>query len=108
MVNRNVHPWEPRLGNAPFRFLRFEKLPQSASSTCDDCGHRIQRLFWVRGASGSVFKVGSECVNRVEPLGSVLRAATTKAMKAAVKAAQEERIAAAQALVSLRSPAAYR
>ena len=95
-----THPWEPRLGVAPFEFLRIERMPKGSGVQCDDCGHTLQRLFWVRDARGANFKVGCECIEKVELPGSTLLVAAKQAIKEAVKTERDDRIAAAQALLA--------
>jgi hypothetical protein len=94
------HAWERAgLGRAPFQFVRLERKPRSAGVSCDYCGRAIQRLYWVGDSEGLRFKVGSECIKAVEPLGPLRRAAEA-ALKEADQAEQAERIIAAKALLA--------
>ena len=92
-----VHPFERSgLGTAPFQFVRYEYLtyqacpgaPVQVGGSCDHCGTGIKDAFWIRGADGREFKVGSSCVYKTSgkesPLGREVaaRAATARRDKA--------------------------
>jgi hypothetical protein len=93
-----IHPWQAAgLGTAPFQFDRFERT--SVHERCDACGHFLQRLFWLRSADGSAFKVGSECIKRVEPNYSPLSRAATAAIEDSIKRETEARVERTRALL---------
>jgi hypothetical protein len=94
-----IHPWQAAgLGNAPFEYDRFERA--SVRERCDACGHFLKRMFWVRSADGLVFKVGSDCINKVEPNHSPLSRAALAAIEDSVKRDNEARVERARALLA--------
>ena len=59
-MHESKHPFEKAgLGQAPFKLIRFEK---KSGSRCDLCSQPLKNVFWIRGADGSQFRVGSNCV----------------------------------------------
>jgi hypothetical protein len=55
------------LGVAPFRFVRVDRMHTS----CQFCGTGIMYRFFVRGADGREFFVGSDCINRTGDHGLI-------------------------------------
>ncbi len=95
----NVHPFEAAgLGKAPFKFVgHYESkhqacpgAPIKAGSCCDYCPASIVQVFMVRSADGKEFKVGSDCIMKVDDRELV---AAVKVVEAA--AAKAKRLAAA-------------
>lgn len=93
------HPFQKAgLGLAPFRFVRCYEAkyqachgaPVQPGSTCDYCGTAIMYVFVVRGACGTEFKVGCDCVEKTDAghLVSAVKVAA-KRMKAEAKEARE-------------------
>ncbi len=73
-----VHRFEAAgLGKAPFELVGFteEKFvaapgcPAQPGGTCDFCGNAIMNVFYVRSADGRRFKVGCDCVLKVDDAG---------------------------------------
>jgi hypothetical protein len=100
-----MHAWEEAgLGQAPFA---FNCVTQNAGSraTCDYCGTAITYEFWIDSHDGKRFKVGCDCVakvdhdndllNDVQRAQARLQAAQREARKAAKLAAAEARRQAA-------------
>ena len=100
-----MHKWEEAgLGQAPFA---FNCVTQNAGSraTCDYCGTAITYEFWIDSHDGKRFKVGCDCVAKVEHDNNLLddvqraqarlQAAQREARKAAKLAAAEARRQAA-------------
>ncbi len=95
----NVHPFEAAgLGKAPFKFIghyesKFQACPGApvkAGSCCDYCPASIMQVFMVRSADGKEFKVGSDCIMKVDDRELV---AAVKVVEAV--AAKAKRLAAA-------------
>lgn len=70
-----LHPFERAgLGKAPFRFVgmtvsKFQAAPGEpvrAGSSCDYCPSAIMKVYWIQSADGREFKVGCECVRKVD------------------------------------------
>lgn len=97
-----IHPWERAgLGIAPFKLIGYEKslfqacpgAPVKAGSSCDYCATGIADVFWIQSADGRRFKVGSDCVGRVNAKGTKVRDAVDRKIAQLKKAAQLARIA---------------
>jgi hypothetical protein len=100
-----MHKWEQAgLGQAPFE---FDCVTQNAGSraSCDYCGTAITYEFWIHSHDGRRFKVGCDCVAKVDHDNDLLsdvqraqarlQAAQREARKAAKLAAAEARRQAA-------------
>lgn len=98
-VSTRVHPFEKaELGVAPFRLVRVyeskfqacQGAPIQPGTSCDYCGTGIMYVFVVKGATGREFKVGCDCVEKVDqgPLAHAVSVAA-KRMKAEAKAERE-------------------
>jgi hypothetical protein len=71
-----VHPFEVAgLGKAPFRFSHVTENVFStgglfavtkAGGTCDFCGTGIRYEYWIKSHDGQTFKVGCDCVARLQ------------------------------------------
>jgi hypothetical protein len=120
-----VHPFEAAgLGQAPFRFVgmiwqdlcygeailnREEyqrtgiRISTKPGGTCDYCGAYIVDMFKVESADGRTFKVGSDCIAKVEAKGSKVLTAVQRAARKAAKdrklVRDKARIAAAAGLL---------
>ncbi len=89
-----IHPFERAgLGAAPFRCVGHEEIvfqipgqPARAGGSCDYCGTGIRDAFRILSADGRTFKVGCDCVRKVEARGSRLLSDVEKTIKAALKA----------------------
>ena len=111
-----VHPWERAgLGKAPFRFTGTESYAANhpggrviadngvsqtitkPGTSCDYCGQYIIEAFWIRSADGHRFKVGCDCVAKVEDKRSALRSAVDDARRKADRAKRKAKGAAARA-----------
>lgn len=82
-----IHPFEKAgLGKAPFRCIghhvsKYQACPGAPvqpGSSCDYCGQGIMDVFTIKGADGKTFKVGCDCVYKVNKT-----AATTIEQRAA-------------------------
>lgn len=93
------HPFQKAgLGIAPFRFVRCYEAkyqacpgaPVQPGTSCDYCGTGIMYAFVVRGACGTEFKVGCDCVEKTDAghLAGAVKVAA-KRMKAEAKEARE-------------------
>ncbi len=110
------------LGKAPFRVTGFTvktfkaspDSPTQPGTCCDFCGTGIMNVCMIRGADGSEFKVGCDCVARTGDAGLIrqyknrpeVRAANRAKAKAkdhAVTAAWQELIEAPATLAKLGS-----
>ena len=61
----DLHKFEARgLGKAPFSFKRVQY--NSQGTKCDYCGTKILYEFWCCGTDLQEFKVGSECIFKIE------------------------------------------
>ena len=100
-----MHAWEEAgLGQAPFEFAYVTQNAGSRAS-CDYCGTAITYEFWINSHDGRRFKVGCDCVAKVEHDNNLLddvqraqarlQAAQREARKAAKLAAAEARRQAA-------------
>ncbi len=100
-----MHKWEEAgLGQAPFEFAYVTQNAGSRAS-CDYCGTAITYEFWINSHDGRRFKVGCDCVAKVEHDNNLLddvqraqarlQAAQREARKAAKLAAAEARRQAA-------------
>ncbi len=74
-VTMKQHPFEKAgLGVAPFRLVGVSQstyqachgAPIQPGTSCDYCGTGIMYVFMVQGACGSKFKVGCDCVEKVD------------------------------------------
>lgn len=101
-----IHKFEQAgLGLAPFRFVGFEHktwqacpgAPIQPGTCCDYCYEGISNVFWIQGADGKRFKVGSTCVGRVgdRELANAVKTEERRQNNANRKAREEKRIAAA-------------
>lgn len=89
-----VHPFERAgLGIAPFICAGHREIvfqipgePARAGGSCDYCGTGIRDAFIIRSRDGREFKVGSDCVRKVEAGGSRLLADIERKAKAVIKA----------------------
>lgn len=93
------------LGKAPFRVVGHERRvhvvlggPPKPGASCDFCGTAIVDCYFIRGADGREFKVGSDCVAKTDDAGLVRQ--VNKAKAVARNIATDARIAAARALVA--------
>lgn len=92
-----VHPFERAgLGKAPFRFIgmtesKFQAAPGEpvrAGSTCDYCPSAIMMVYRIKSADGREFKVGCECVRKVDAKLAKAVDAATRAHKRAKREAE--------------------
>lgn len=108
-----IHPFEKAgLGKAPFRYIGAIDQPTNrdgmvicgtykgvqvetkAGGTCDYCGLAIINMYRVRSADGNTFKVGCDCLKKVD----IVNPATLKAdIKKAKDNKADNRIADAKA-----------
>lgn len=117
-----LHPFERAgLGKAPFRYagmvdqdIRYGMatigevggclLQTTPGGTCDYCGMAILNMFRVQSADGKTFKVGCDCIEKVD---AKLAKAIAPEIKRRKDAREKARIDAAKALLpnaeSLRS-----
>ena len=92
-----VHPWERAgLGTGPFCCIGYERsvfqavpgdpnCPCKPGSACDYCGQGIMHVYVIQGADKHTFKVGIDCVLRVQDT-----AASVAAWKAELRAIRNE------------------
>ena len=111
-----IHPFERSgLGKAPFRYLGILHqeinygeavigsvggipITTHAGGTCDHCGHAIIDMFRVQSVDGKIFKVGCDCINKVDTkLAAVIKSDAKKAKEAR----EDARIAAAKAALPI-------
>jgi hypothetical protein len=110
-----IHPFElAGLGKAPFRYIgaveqpvtstgtvvigvyRGVQVETSDGGTCDHCGAGIINMFRVQSSDGNIFKVGCDCLKKVD----IVNPATLKAdVKRAKEAKIDARIANARKLL---------
>ena len=116
-----IHPFEKSgLGTAPFRYIGMihqeisygeaighingVEVQTKPGGTCDHCGHYIRDMFRVESSDGQRFKVGCDCIMKVD---MVLGRAINQDVKAAKRQRELGRIKAATAALptahSLRS-----
>src|SRR5579862_3473490 len=108
-----LHPFERAgLGKAPFRFIGMAEhvyqacpgAPIQPGTSCDYCSNGIRYAFNVRSADGKRFKVGCDCIRRVEAAGSKILTDAERALNKALRekrhAAVDERVAAVRALLA--------
>ncbi len=106
-MTTQVHPFERAgLGKAPFRYVGIVaqeihhgqavvgsvggiEITTHAGGTCDFCGHAILDMFRVESADGQTFKVGCDCIHKVD---GVLATAIKTDAKAAKEAREDTRI----------------
>lgn len=108
-----IHPFEKAgLGKAPFRYIGAVDQPLTRGGsvvighiggcqvetkpggTCDYCGLAIINMYKVRSADGHTFRVGCDCLKKVD----IVNPATLKAdIKKAKDAKADNRIAEAKA-----------
>lgn len=69
---------------------------------CEFCGKAIRLRFECQSADGRTFGVGRDCVNRVEPAGSVLRVEVDKKFKEQEQVAIRDRVRKAKDSLSAR------
>jgi hypothetical protein len=87
------------LGKAPFRFTGMaEKTHQAChgapilpGSTCDYCGTCIRYEFWCKSSDDKAFKVGCDCIHKVDDAGLV------RQISAAERQLRDQKNAAAKA-----------
>jgi hypothetical protein len=100
-----VHKFEAAgLGKAPFRFVGLSenviKHPDGSSQsggTCDYCSNGIRHECWVLSADGKRFKVGSNCIEKVDDAGLYQAYKTSPALRAANRAKAQAKYAADRA-----------
>jgi hypothetical protein len=115
-----IHPFElAGLGKAPFRFDGIEDTSIGAGpdgmvrttihegpnagldvytkpgGSCDLCGHYIVTFCWVRSADGKRFKVGTDCIAKLDKSVDDPRCLKAKVKRAAAKLATAKRNRAA-------------
>ncbi len=99
-VAREVHPFERAgLGKAPFRFVSCEDKvyvpyhggPALPGGSCDYCSHEIIGCYWIASADGKRFKVGCDCVEKLDRADNRLVSEVKKA-----KLARSRKMAAAR------------
>lgn len=115
MTATAIHPFEKAgLGKAPFRYVGGIdqnvtqagtviigehmgcQLETKPGGTCDYCGMAIINMFAVRSADGKTFKVGCDCLKKVD----IVNPAALKAdVKKAADAKADARIANARKLL---------
>lgn len=75
VMDKQTHPFERAgLGRAPFKFVghyesKFQAAPGEpvkAGTSCDYCATAIMQVYRVRGSDGREFKVGSDCISKVD------------------------------------------
>ena len=78
MSEQAAHKFESAgLGKAPFRFIGYEhktyqahpSAPVQVGGSCDYCGQGISNMYHVKSADGNRFKVGSDCIAKVDDKG---------------------------------------
>lgn len=114
-----IHPFEKAgLGKAPFRYVgAVDQNPDSQGmvvigerngvrietkqgGTCDYCGLAIINMYRVCSADGRKFKVGCDCLKKVD----IINPSTLKAdVKKAKDAKADQRIASAKAMLATES-----
>ena len=114
-----IHPFEKAgLGKAPFRYIGAIDQPTNrdgmvicgtykgvqvetkAGGTCDYCGMAIINMYKVRSADGHTFRVGCDCLKKVD----IINPSTLKAdVKKAKDAKADQRIASAKAMLATES-----
>lgn len=114
-----IHPFEKAgLGKAPFRYVGAVdqnprgdgtivigehmgvKIETKAGGTCDYCGMAIINMYKVRSADGHTFRVGCDCLKKVD----IINPSTLKAdVKKAKDAKADQRIASAKAMLATES-----
>lgn len=77
------------LGIGPFEFLEVDHFPEG--DKCEYCGTRIVNRFWIEGACGTKFTVGSECVKKVDKTLSKECARALKQFKLDQAMSEEEK-----------------
>lgn len=85
------------LGKAPFRFVDFHEskfqacpdAPVQAGASCDYCGTGIMYVCVIESADGKRFKVGSDCVSKVDDAGLLKAYKTHPAVRAKRLAASD-------------------
>lgn len=93
------------LGKAPFRcvgmdeqvFRAFPGAPEKAGGCCKYCGNGIRYVYQIKGADGSIFGVGSDCVERTGDAGLIRGYKTrpeARAMNRAKAKSRDERVQA--------------
>ena len=71
---KKIHPFEESgLGLAPFSYIGMEEIVirhpdghTQAGGSCDHCGAGIRYAFWIKSSDGKRFKVGSDCVRKLD------------------------------------------
>ena len=70
-----IHPFERAgLGKAPFRFdamrenvyIACQGSQPQPGGTCDYCSNGIMYEYWIKSSDGRSFKVGCDCVRKLE------------------------------------------
>ena len=74
--NLKPHPWEQcGMGKAPFEYIGTKEEwiktgdpsnPRLPAGSCDVCGAAIAYQYWIESADGKRFKVGCDCVAKLE------------------------------------------
>lgn len=115
-MTTTIHPFEQAgLGKAPFRYIGAVEqhltrdgtvvcgtysgvqVETNPGGTCDYCGLAIINMYRVRSADGNTFKVGCDCLKKVD----IINPSTLKAdIKKTKDAKADARIADAKALLA--------
>ena len=124
-----IHPFEKSgLGKAPFRYIGMVaqdiqygqrvvgsiggiEITTNPGGTCDHCGHAILNMFRVQSSDGKTFKVGCDCIRKVDPKLSIAISSDMKSYRDARDVARIERAKTHLddlALTSQPHPNAYR
>ena len=79
---KKIHRWEAaELGKAPFTFIGVDRItfggsfpgdPIKPGSTCDYCGQAIMYVCQVRSSDGKSFKVGNECIRKIDEMPKII------------------------------------
>lgn len=71
-----IHPYQAAgLGIAPFYYVGASRevfracpgAPEQPGASCDYCGAGLKNVYRVRDARGRVSRLGSSCINRIDP-----------------------------------------
>lgn len=97
MTTATIHPFEEAgLGLAPFRFTGMSENVinhgnghMQAGGTCDYCYNGIRYEYWIASADGKRFKVGCDCVLKLERADNRLVTAVQRAKAQHAKAKRE-------------------
>ena len=95
-----LHPFERSgLGKAPFHYIGMEekvcKVRDSivAGGSCDHCSACIRYCFWIASSDGQRFKVGCDCVMKLDRADNVFVSKVEAEMKRVKLQASRERTA---------------